>query len=801
MNIIKKFMGAGVKEDLMSIPSGQFDLLRSSASPKASLECIYNDAILIIRETGQFQYELVVRRNSDAEESPSGDSSDDYSDDTASILSSQSKITSDEWVFPLSESLKFYKNWNDNGKITFVWKNTIGDEDDEKVQFVLSPEMPMTEADQFLLLIHRCQYETKFKKSSVKASADDLAQFETNELGITVENTDLVGELDALNITSVDETEEFQDAKDTVDSNQHNDGSCNSRDNPLVTLEDSRTPSPLTKVPEGEEQCRLLASIYLYDPIQETFILQDDRVKVCIVETGRYEFWLAIEGEKVKLGTDISPSINPTFELLNSSFIFNYYFNSVVLSYTIKFSTLKKCIEFQSIWSKCLWMTLHKQEWEKVSENEKEYILHATTAPIEERLDEILAVDNGNERNEIEDDEEEEESENEDDDSEYSKTIIGSESFDEGRAKSTASLDTNKSLTIAFKNNRSYVVRGNKIGVFKTDEDDDLEFVTAIKSVSTLDGKTLDPRNPMLYMGDRSMILSDSSTKNKLYKMDLERGQIVEEWSTGDKNLVQYGPTKKFDQLTAEQTLLGISQKGLFKIDPRINTSNKVVQEQSKDYVTKYKFSSLGTTESGYIAVGSERGDIKLYDRLGIRAKTAIPSLGEPIKHLIVSADGKWLLATCDRSLLLLDLTVKTGKNSGNVGFLKPFPSSEVVKTYILKISPEHTSYISTFTKKPVSFSKAYFNTGVGKQEEMILTSTGPFAVSWSLKKVIRGDKNPYVIRRYENDIVEDNFEFGTNKKVIVALKDDVSLSKIKSFKKPNKDVLMPKSSLKDFYK
>lgn len=447
-------------------------------------------------------------------------------------------------------------------------------------------------------------------------------------------------------------------------------------------------------------------------------------------------------------------------------------------------------------------MTLNKETWTDVPEKEKDYILDSSSVPLEKQFDDILHIDDrSNEERDKESSESENDSEDEDDENDHSKRIISSEAFEEPRR---ATSKGNSSLTVAFRNNRSYVTRDNRIGVFKTDdEDDSLEFVAAIKNISNLGGKSIDPHKPMLYMEDRNLILTDGENENKLYKMDIERGKVIEEWSTGDKNVVQYGPTKKFDQMTPEQTIVGVSQKGVFKIDPRINGKNKIAVDESKDYVGKYNFSSIGTTESGYIAIGSEKGDIKLYDRLGIRAKTAIPSLGQAIKFITTSADGKWLLATCESTLLLMDLKIKDGKNAGNIGFLKSFPASENVKTYVLKIRPEHSASILTYTKKPIRFTKAYFNTGIGQQEQTIVTSTGPYAISWSLKGILNQDGSnnyPYRIRRYNADVVADNFEFGSDKKVIVALKDDVSLSKVKSFKQPSKGVLMPSASLQDFY-
>lgn len=54
MNIVKRFLmkntGYSTDEPIM-IPSGQLYLVRSPSSPKSENECLYNDAILTIRQT------------------------------------------------------------------------------------------------------------------------------------------------------------------------------------------------------------------------------------------------------------------------------------------------------------------------------------------------------------------------------------------------------------------------------------------------------------------------------------------------------------------------------------------------------------------------------------------------------------------------------------------------------------------------------------------------------------------------------------------------------------------------------
>lgn len=817
MNILKKFMDSGNKQELSVIASGEFDLLRSKQSPKSSLECIYNDSSLSIRSNGQYTYNIVVKKVIDITEDDEGDEDGDgyYSDDARSVLSVQSKIggkKEEEWSFTLGPHLNFKKTWSNIGDAVFVWNNSLGDENDERVQYVISSDVSTTDVDQFLQILYRCYFTVINKKPISSATANDIKDIELlfntvlpeeeNEETIP-DSCDLLDTLHNLNANNAakdsdddegDTSELFQDANDTFTNRTIS--------APLSTA---------TEI-EGKEISSYVGGLYLFDPIKEDFLLQEHAMEISLIEIGKFKYWLSVNGKETKLGKPVTQQLNPTFDDAKTVFIFNYTIEQITLSFMIKFDSINDYKSFKLQWSACLWMATNKVSWDKVSDKEKQYIINPTLALVKD-LDHILGFgdDSDDKREEelrsLEQTRAEAELEEDEDDEDIpSSVLVSSEQFDES---SSASSSGNRSLTVSARNDRSYVVRGNKIGVFKTgagnvedDDEDGLEFVSVIKSVKGKDGKGFNPENPMMYMEDRSLILGDNNNLNKLYKMDIETGKIVEEWGSGDKNIVQYGPTKKYDQLTSEPTVVGVSNNTLFKMDPRIPNENKIVQDQSKQYATKYNFSSIGTTEDGYVAVGSEKGDIKLYDRLGIKAKTAIPSLGEPIKYITTSADGNWLLATCETSLLLIDLTIKTGKNAGNIGFLKSFPAAENVKTYILRVSPEHTSYMRTYTKKPISFTRAYFNVGIGQKEQNIITSTGPFAITWSLNKIIQHGtgNNAYYIKRYDNDIVEDNFKFGSRKRVIVALKDDISLSKLKSFKQPNKDVLMPQSNIKEFY-
>ena len=239
--------------------------------------------------------------------------------------------------------------------------------------------------------------------------------------------------------------------------------------------------------------------------------------------------------------------------------------------------------------------------------------------------------------------------------------------------------------------------------------------------------------------------------------------------------------------MTSEQTFLGLSHNALFRIDPRLS-GNKLVDSELKQYAGKSEFSAAAATEKGYIAVASDKGDIRMFDRLGIRAKTAIPALGEAIIGLDVSADGRWVLATCRTYLLLIDALQKEGKNEGKLGFERGFAKDSKPQPHRLGLTPSHVAQFQHETKAPLAFTPARFNTGLDDKETSIVTATGPFIITWSMRRVIAGKRDLYTIKRYEEEVKADDFKFGTDKNVIVALPNQVDMVAKQSFKKATRE-------------
>lgn len=76
----------------------------------------------------------------------------------------------------------------------------------------------------------------------------------------------------------------------------------------------------------------------------------------------------------------------------------------------------------------------------------------------------------------------------------------------------------------------------------------------------------------------------------------------------------------------------------------------------------------------------------------------------------------------------------------------------------------------------PISFTPARFNSGQGELEKSIITSTGPYVITWNFRKVKGGRLHEYSIKKYTEDVVADNFKYGADRSIIVALPSNVEM-------------------------
>jgi len=120
------------------------------------------------------------------------------------------------------------------------------------------------------------------------------------------------------------------------------------------------------------------------------------------------------------------------------------------------------------------------------------------------------------------------------------------------------------------------------------------------------------------------------------------------------------------------------------------------------------------------------------------------------------------------------------------LGFDRSFPAAAKPMPKRLQLRSEHVAYMN----HDVSFSPARFNLGEGQEENAIVTSTGQFVVAWDFGKVKKGQLDKYEIKKYEDMVVQDNFKFGDDKEIIVALQNNVLAINKKNLRKPTRSSL-----------
>lgn len=771
VTVSKYLFGDTSKEAIIEISQGQLYVVRP-LSPKGYSELIFKDAAASIRRTGQeHQYQLVVQRAYEEGEEELVDGDDE---DTAIDRLNGDK---DEKTFLLDQGLHFRSEVREGGEKILAWRDLSGDVGD-LYEFVCDSSIPGDKVATFELAAIECQYERKYRKSAQTAKEEDFQEFSfSGEDAIpsaspTANDTDF-GPTSAESAAHM--AEEIKSSKKKKANVSAPQGAAS------TVVPDSRPAET------GEVLAKENAELHLFDFESGTFILQDSSITAVVMETGRWRYWLQVSGQDREwLGQEIIADINPVFNYEYLSFIFNHYSqDGSAYSWLLRFKDQDRLERFQEGLMQALWEQLNEIKWTKVKDQERDYVIEA--------FNDLTMDETPHEEGEEE--EEEEEQVEEEDDGQKSEHYDTDESEDDVNVHPDDG-NVNSQLAVGYKHDRSFVVRGSKIGVFKHTPNNNLEFSTNISKVETPKGRLFSPKKVMLHAEDANMVLQDEANPNSLYRMDLEYGKVVDEWKIHDDIPVNtFAPETKFSQMSAAQPFLGLSRNALYRIDPRV-TGNKLVETDLKQYASKNDFSAAATTEKGYIAVASNKGDIRLFDRLGINAKTHIPALGEPIIGVDTSADGRWILATCRTYLLLIDALQKDGKNEGKLGFEKSFAKESKPQPRRLGLQPSHVAQFQHETKTPISFTPAKFNTGLDASETSIVTATGPFIITWNMKKVLAGRKDPYTIKRYAEEVKADNFKYGSDKNVIVALPNEVNMVAKQTFKKPTRESIAGSKAL-----
>lgn len=701
--------------------SGQKELIKLPFGTLWKVELDSKDKTKIVKRSQCFNDEegtatLILRRGSEP-----------FSYELIVSVVDSASFENEAGPFKLRADLSFTLRKDNN---LFYWNEPDGPESNVVWEFVMNEkETSPTTIEMFQMTVSQCVFEVENKKSQNFASDQEIQKyFLTDEAS-----------------------------------------------NPASSSATTNFPSSDLVVFQSDE-----ASFHVFDGNTGLFVPKHFQVKAFIVRSSTnkpWEYSLQIYSNESSASNllhsqIIDPDATQHLDRVTFSFIWCHFtVAGNIWTFSLKFLNLNSVLNFANFYNQSIYETLNHEKWSKVSKEDAKYLLDPI---IDVEMTQALPLDFESES------ESESETENSESERDGSRNNLNLNNSTNSFSMFKARKQKNQMLSVGYKSDRSFVARGDAIGIFKPGQEG-FEFVHEAK-VSYLDNKNKDFKlsKMMLHQGDEALLLMNPDSPNSVFKMDLQRGEVVEEWKVHeDAKVTSILPNSKYSQMTGESTFIGLNSNSIFRIDPRLPGSKRVETEM-KSYAVKNDFSCGATTGNGELAVASAKGELRLFNKLDKRAKTLLPMFGDPILGVDTTENGKLILATCKTYLLLINTELTDG--SGATGFTKSMGGAEskpVPKR--LQLKPEHVAYMGSAP----SFTPARFSTGQS-EERAIITSSGPYVITWNLRRVKQGHLYDYQIKKYDDVVVADNFRYGQDRSIVVTLPESVTMISKKSLSCPS---------------
>ena len=193
----------------------------------------------------------------------------------------------------------------------------------------------------------------------------------------------------------------------------------------------------------------------------------------------------------------------------------------------------------------------------------------------------------------------------------------------------------------------------------------------------------------------------------------------------------------------------------------KVNNKNNIVD--IKIYNTKNYANKIMSNNNGQFVTGSMKGDLRLYDKMGIKAKNLFSFYGDPIRYIDISSDDQYILLTCDKYLILINSGCnEEEKNS----FLKTIKTLERKTPLRLQIK---TTDIAKYGLNSANYTAAKFNKNKNG-ENNIITSLGEYIIIWNYNDIRKGKISSYKIKKVNDLVIDNDFKLGKGNKIVIAM-------------------------------
>ena len=527
-----------------------------------------------------------------------------------------------------------------------------------------------------------------------------------------------------------------------------------------------------------------LGVLYNYDNDKDTLVILNDNKKVLLkiyrIDSQRFDYALCIETEDDDLISidKICDNINGQLVDTQNSKFFCWLTDKCYQKIAgnclgFMFDKKEESDKFINIYNKCNIETKTGQSYEEIEEKNRKY---------RERYQNNTNLDCFPEDEKEEEEEKEKEEEKEEKKEEKKKKrkkrknreeiMDIDDKYNEVESSKNA---LNKLCIDSLANDRTFCVNDdNEIVVYKSDFDNDtIQKLTTLPVIQEYDGKNVKLNKALLYNSENNMLLLDENNPYVLYQYDLPKGKIISEWKTDKTSISDICSLKRNGQTTNESTIYGVNSKSVFTLDSRLNNNYNI--GDIKSYKIKNYANKIMSTGGGQFVTGGEKGEIRFYDKIGIKAKNLFSYIGDPIRHIDISSDDQYLLLTFDNYLLLLNTLSQNGEENA---FLKTINLDERRGFIQLQLK---TSDVAKYGLKDSCFTPARFDLNENGVNN-IITSRGEYIIIWNYNDIRKGKMN-YKIKKADDLVIDNYFKLGKGNKIVIGMPTKVRIQNLKKIK------------------
>ena len=494
-----------------------------------------------------------------------------------------------------------------------------------------------------------------------------------------------------------------------------------------------------SKYSKYKELCQYQGISLKYKQDTESFIkLSDSVTYLKIVDIGDYSYLLVLEDKDCILiytQVDSHSSILVDENLFSVSFL--THVGKTFTAYTFSLTEKNYIKNIKNLVSRCLYEATTKSEYNKLSKQAQEFIDYEGM---------------------YEDDYTDEESGTK-------KQTFNFDKYDEMNTVKKEEKIKNKYLTQAFNYDRAFVIKdNNSIDVLNTGEDGN-KLVKNQSFIPFSQNKNVEISGAKMFGADNQILFKDGINKDTLWQFDLNKESVIEEWKCGDNGaeLLDFTHATKFGQLDPQCDIVGINKNKIFAMDGRVNRKNKIVEDKVYGSGSSKNFACISTPGFNAVATGSDDGNIRLYSDITKNAKTLIPCFGDPIRSLDITKSGDYILATCDKYIMLINTR---GENNENAFTYCLKRARRKPKT--LKLSPVD---IVKYGLQDDCYTPAKFNVSKTNNETRITSSLGQYIIVWNLDDVKNGIIDAYKLRNVNEFVLGNTTKFDKNQLLVTMTK------------------------------